>query len=168
MPGTARRSAFPSGGAVICDGVPRVGSGRQGAENERVNRRRGAWPARFAYHAPELPQRELGGQGRGRCRPEEIDLGRRRISIGALLGGRALAGLWLACVTSGPVKPFEAADSGDRHPFARDNCADHGVEDRIDRVGGLLLPTELVGNRFDELSLVHVHPGRWRWGIVRR
>ncbi len=88
------------------------------------------------------------------------DTRRRRISIGALLGGRALACLRLACVTNGPVKPFEAADSGDRHPFARDNCADHGVEDRIDCVGGLLPPTELVSNRFDELILVHVHPGR--------
>src|SRR5690606_13046797 len=75
-----------------------------------------------------------------------------------LLDPNPLARLGVPGVAGRTVDLLERTEAGDRDPLTRDHRADDGVQDMVDSVGGLLAATQLVGNRFYELRLVHVFP----------
>lgn len=75
-----------------------------------------------------------------------------------LLDPNTLTRLRVAGVTGGAVDLLEGTEARDRDPVSADNRTDDGVQYSVDRVGGLLTPADLVGNRFYELRLVHVFP----------
>lgn len=75
-----------------------------------------------------------------------------------LLDPDPLPGLGVAGVTGRTLHLLERAETGDRDPVPRDNRADDRVQDRVHRVRRVLPTADLVGNRFNELRLVHVFP----------
>ena len=85
-------------------------------------------------------------------------LARTEAGNGGLLDPNPLTRLRVAGVTGRAVDLLEGTETGDRDPVPADDRADDGVQDRVDRLGGLLTAADLVGNSFYELRLVHVFP----------
>lgn len=75
-----------------------------------------------------------------------------------LLDPNPLTRLRVAGVTGRTVDLLERTEARDRDPVSADGRADDGVQDRVNRLGGLLTATDLVRNGFYELRLVHVFP----------
>jgi hypothetical protein len=59
------------------------------------------------------------------------------------------------CGLSGALHLLQGAEPRDLHPLPGDHRADHCVEDRVHGVLGGGAAAELLGDRLDELSLVH-------------